>query len=472
MGKTLYLECYSGISGDMTVAALLDLGGDRTVLDKVLRSLPISGFETKISRVVKSGIDACDFDVVLDKEHENHDHDMEYLHGHHHEGHENNHFYDHNHAHEDEAEHFHSHEHNHAHGAGSAQDRHHHEHRGIKEITYIIEHSAMTENAKKIALRIFEILAEAESKAHNVPVDQVHFHEVGAVDSIVDIVSVAVCLDDLDVTEVIVPVLCEGRGTVRCQHGILPIPVPAVANIVSANHLHLKMTEVEGELVTPTGAAIVAAVKTKDKLPETFEIQKIGIGAGKRQYECPGILRAMIISQSAEIDEEKAQTEEFKHAEIGNNPKAENQETKDTIIKMETNIDDCSGEVLGFVMERLMKAGARDVHYVPVFMKKNRPAWVLNVICKEEDMEMLQNIIFEETTTIGIRYSRMERTILPRETRTLPTPWGEVLAKVCTLNGKEQLYPEYESVAQLSREKEIPFAEIYRYIVLANKDKE
>lgn len=471
MGKTLYLECYSGISGDMTVAALLDLGADRSVLDRVLKSLKVSGFETKISRVVKSGIDACDFDVVLDKDHENHDHDMEYLHGHHHKGHENNHFYDHNHAHEDEAEHFHSHEHNHAHGAGSAQDRHHHEHRGIKEITYIIEHSAMTENAKKIALRIFEILAEAESKAHNVPVDQVHFHEVGAVDSIVDIVSVTVCLDDLDITEVIVPVLCEGRGTVRCQHGILPIPVPAVANIVSANHLHLKMTEVEGELVTPTGAAIVAAVKTKDKLPETFEIQKIGIGAGKRQYECPGILRAMIISQSAEIDEEKAQTEEFKNPEIRNNPKAENQETKDTIIKMETNIDDCSGEVLGFVMERLMKAGARDVHYVPVFMKKNRPAWVLNVICKEEDIETLQNIIFEETTTIGIRYSIMERTILPRETRTLPTPWGEVLAKVCILNGKEQLYPEYESVAQLSREKEIPFAEIYRYIVLANKEK-
>ena len=430
MGKTLYLECYSGISGDMTVAALLDLGADRAVLDRVLKSLKVSGFATKISRVVKSGIDACDFDVVLDKEHENHDHDMEYLHGHHHEGHESN----------------------HAHGTGTAQDHHHHEHRGIKEITYIIEHSAMTENAKKIALRIFEILAEAESKAHNVPVDQVHFHEVGAVDSIVDIVSVAVCLDDLDVTEVIVPVLCEGRGTVRCQHGILPIPVPAVANIVSANRLHLKMTEVEGELVTPTGAAIVAAVKTKDKLPKTFEIQKIGIGAGKRQYECPGILRAMIISES---------TEQAK----GRNPKAENQETKDTIIKMETNIDDCSGEVLGFVMERLMKAGARDVHYVPVFMKKNRPAWVLNVICKEEDMETLQNIIFEETTTIGIRYTKMKRTILQREERVVQTPWGETSVKVCRLNGKEQLYPEYESVAQLSRENEVPFTQIYNYLV-------
>ena len=164
------------------------------------------------------------------------------------------------------------------------------------------------------------------------------------------------------------------------------------------------MTEVEGELVTPTGAAIVAAVKTKDKLPETFEIQKIGIGAGKRQYECSGILRAMIISES---------TEQAK----GRNPKAENQETKDTIIKMETNIDDCSGEVLGFVMERLMKP-VPEMCIMCLFYEKNRPAWVLNVICKEEDIETLQNIIFEETTTIGIRYSIMERTILPRETRT------------------------------------------------------
>ena len=467
MGKTLYLECYSGISGDMTVAALLDLGADQTVLDNALKSLPVSGFQTKVSRVVKSGIDACDFDVVLDKEHENHDHDMEYLHGHHHDHSENSHVHvheemsehmhddihavhdhihnsEHAHAHDREELHTHTHEneHTHSHAAESAHGHHHHEHRGMKEITHIIEHGAMTENAKKIALRIFEILAEAESKAHNVPVDQVHFHEVGAVDSIVDIVSVAVCLDNLDITDVIVPVLCEGRGTVRCQHGILPIPVPAVANVVSANHLHLKMTEVEGELVTPTGAAIVAAVKTKDKLPEDFEIRKIGIGAGKRQYECPGILRAMIISEE--------------------NTALEN---KDNIVKMETNIDDCSGEVLGFVMERLMKAGARDVHYVPAFMKKNRPAWVLNVLCKEEDMETLQNIIFEETTTIGIRYTRMERTILQREQRAVQTPWGEAQVKVCILNGKEQCYPEYDSVAQLSREKKIPFAEIYHYLV-------
>ena len=470
MGKTLYLECYSGISGDMTVAALLDLGADQAVLDRVLKSLPVSGFETKVSRVVKSGIDACDFDVVLDKEHENHDHDMEYLHGHGHE-----------HTHEDEKSHVHAHAteelhaHTHNHDTKSAHGHHHHEHRGMKEITYIIEHGDMTENAKKIALKIFGILAEAESKAHNVPRDQVHFHEVGAVDSIVDIVSVAVCLDNLDITDVIVPVLCEGRGTVRCQHGILPIPVPAVANVVSANHLRLKITEVEGELVTPTGAAIVAAVKTGHKLPESFEIQKIGIGAGKRQYECPGILRAMIISEEKESNRTASSVNgvyEDKYTGVRKKTGNTGLENKDSIIKMETNIDDCSGEVLGFVMERLLKAGARDVHYVPAFMKKNRPAWVLNVICKEEDMEKLQNIIFEETTTIGIRYTRMERAILQREQRIVQTPWGEAQVKVCTLNGKEQFYPEYESVAELSRANEIPFAEIYQYLVSINKGKQ
>ena len=283
MGKTLYLECYSGISGDMTVAALLDLGADQAVLDSALKSLPVSGFQTRISRVVKGGIDACDFDVMLDKNHENHDHDMEYLHGHHHEN-------------TEAGAHIHTHEHKHTHDTESAHGHHHHEHRGLKEITHMIEHSDMTDNAKKTALRIFGILAEAEGKAHNVPADQVHFHEVGAVDSIVDIVSTAVCLDNLEITDVIVPVLHEGCGTVRCQHGILPVPVPAVVNVVNKNHLNMKITDVEGELVTPTGAAIAAAIKTKDQLPKEFAIRKTGVGAGKRQYECPGILRAMLIS--------------------------------------------------------------------------------------------------------------------------------------------------------------------------------
>ena len=268
MGKTLYLECESGISGDMTVAALLDLGADQQVLKKALASLPVQGFDIRISRVKKSGLDACDFDVVLDKEHENHDHDMEYLHGH---THAHNHGTEHMHGHDVhnyDAEYIHEH-----HGA---DDMHEHEHRSFADILQIIESSSLSERAKKTSADIFSVLADAEAKAHGVPKNQVHFHEVGAVDSIVDILSVAVCLDNLDIDQVIVTELSEGRGTVRCQHGILPIPVPAVANIVQANHLRLKLTQVEGELVTPTGAAIVAAVRTSDKLPESFFIEKTG----------------------------------------------------------------------------------------------------------------------------------------------------------------------------------------------------
>ena len=273
MGKTLYLECYSGISGDMTVAALLDLGADRLVLDRVLKSLKVSGFETKISRVVKSGIDACDFDVVLDKDHENHDHDMEYLHGDHHH-----------------AEHHHGHEDHHH------DEHHHHEHRSPEDIIHIIGHASMTDSARELACKIVKILANAEAKAHGVPLEQVHFHEVGAVDSIVDIVAAAVCADSLNFDEVYIPQLNEGRGMVRCQHGLLPIPVPAVANIITDHHLKLHITNVDGELVTPTGAAIAAALRTSEQLPEQFVIEKVGIGAGKREYECVGVLRAMMIA--------------------------------------------------------------------------------------------------------------------------------------------------------------------------------
>ena len=407
MGRTLYLECSFGISGDMTTAALLDLGADEEKLKKALESLPIDGFQAEISRVQKAALDACDFCVKLDKEHENHDHDMEYLHGHeehHHEGH------------------------------------HHHEHRGLPEIMNIIEKSAISERAKSIAVRIFEILAKAESAAHGVGVDEVHFHEVGAVDSIVDIVAAAVCLDDLDITEVIVPELSEGRGSVRCQHGIIPVPVPAVVNIAREYGLRLHFTEVQGELVTPTGAAIVAAVRTSDRLPDSFVIEKTGIGAGKRNYERPSLLRAMMIR-----GEEKKE---------------------DTVVVLESNIDDCSGEVLGHTMNLLLEEGARDVHYIPVFMKKNRPAYLLRVICTEEEVPKLEHIIFRETTTIGIRRVKMERTVLERSMVKQNTSLGEVVVKVCTLpDGSRRYYPEYESVVSLADANGISFQEAYGIIL-------
>lgn len=417
MGKTLYLECYSGISGDMTVAALLDLGADQKHLEEALSSLLVQGFRIEISRVVKSGLNACDFSVILDLD--NHDHDMEYLHG------------------QKNMEESHEHQgHGHMH-------KHDHEHRGMKEIREIIQRSSITERAKQTALRIFEILAEAEAKAHGVSVEKVHFHEVGAIDSIVDIVSIAVCLDDLDITEVIVPMLCDGTGFIRCQHGQIPVPVPAVVNVAQTHHLKLKITDIEGEMVTPTGAAVVAAIRTSEKLPESFEIVATGLGAGKRQYRCPGILRAMLIRQT----------------------ETETQES-DRIWRLETDIDDCSGEAMGHVMQTLLENGAREVHYTPVFMKKNRPAYELVVLCKKEKISRMEEIIFTETTTIGIRRNELDRTILRRSEEEIQTPVGKAQVKICTLpNGTKRCYPEYESAAALAKETGLSFREAYDRIL-------
>ena len=283
MGKTLYFECNSGISGDMIVGALIDLGADKQLLSEVLSTIKAEGFKIAYTRVKRAGLDCMDFDVILDEEHDGHDHDMDYLYGHLHDSRE--HDQDHNHEHEHHHEHsHHDHEHNHV-------------HRGMKEINEILESTAMTDKARAIAKKIFGILAEAESKAHGLPVEQVHFHEVGAIDSIVDIVAITVCFDYLGITDVVVPKLYEGQGTVRCQHGILPVPVPAVTNIVTQYKLPLEILQVTGELVTPTGAATVAALRTSDTLPKEFVIEKVGMGSGKRDYGLSGFLRAMIISE-------------------------------------------------------------------------------------------------------------------------------------------------------------------------------
>lgn len=410
MSKTLYLECYSGISGDMTVAALLDLGADREVLKESLKSLPVGGFRTEITRVKKSGLDACDFSVILEQD--NHDYDMEYLHG-------------------SEKSYTGHHEYTHSH-------EYPHEHRGMKEITEIIQKSEMTVRAKKMAMRVFGILAQAESKAHGVPVEEVHFHEVGAVDSIVDIAAIAICMDNLDISNVIVPVLYEGTGFIRCQHGQIPVPVPAVTHIAETHKLKLKITDIQGELVTPTGAAVVAAFRTSDRLPEDFTMLKTGIGAGKRQYRCPGILRAMLIRETTDL------------------------QIKDIIWKLETDMDDCGGEMMGHVMNLLIANGAREVHYTPIYTKKNRPAYTLTVICKESEREKLENLIFSETTTIGIRRVEMERTILQREIQKKDTPVGTAIVKACTLpDGNIRYYPEYENVAELAERNQLSFRETY-----------
>ena len=433
MGKSLYLEASSGIAGDMFVASLLDLGADRKVLEKALDSIPAKGFKVEISRAQKAGIDCCDFNVILDKEHENHDHDMAYLYGplpvaeaHVHGEEDHNHEH-HCHCHDGEGHH-HDHDHH-----------HHHEHRHLADVEAVIDGTEMTEPARKLAKKIFRIVAEAESKAHNLPIEEVHFHEVGAIDSIVDIIAAAVCFDNLGITDVIVPKLSEGTGSVRCQHGVLPVPVPATLNIVTAYHMPLEIMEAKGEYVTPTGAAIAAALCTSHSLPPSFTIVKTGLGAGKRDYkERTNILRAILI-------------------ETGEGPG-----DKDEVVKLESDIDDASGEVLGYTMKRLMEAGALDVHYSPIYMKKNRPAWELTVICKEEMKEALENIIFSETTTIGIReFTSVMRSILRREEKEVDTAYGKVKVKEVTIHEEKRRYPEYESVKKTAEEKGVPFQTVF-----------
>ena len=396
MGKTLYLECYSGISEDMAAAALLDLGAEQTVMEAALASLPVGGFRTEITRVRKSGVDACNFQVILDEEHKNHVHDEGNI----------------------------------------------HKYWEYKEINRIFTDSDMTERAMKTALHIFDVLAEAKAKVYGVPKEQTRFQET---DSIVYIAAVAICLDNLDITEVIVPELYEGKGAVRCCQGMLPVPVPEVVHIVQQNRIPLKITEFEGELVTPAGAAVAAALRTSGQLPENFVIQKTGMGAGKKNHNCPGILRAMVLREKTK--------------------RQENLQGRDRIWHLETNIDDCTGEELGNVMKLLFEAGAKDVYYTPIYMKKNRPAYELSVICTEETRNILENIIFEETTTIGIRRTEMERTVLKREIHLLEAEGFPVKAKICTLpDGSRRCYPEHDSAAALAADRRISYREAWQKI--------
>ena len=462
--RALIVDGSSGISGDMTVAALLDLGASEERLLAALDTLPVHGFKVRVSRVSKSGLDACDFDVQLDGEHENHDHDMAWLFGEDgEEGHEG---------------HGHCHEHEHAHG-------HHHAHRSLADIHAVIEASGLTQRAKDIALAVFDELARAEAKAHGATPDTVLLHEVGAIDSIVDICAVAVCLDDLGIHDVIVPSLSEGHGTIRCAHGMMPIPVPAVANLCAAAGIRLVPAPVHGELVTPTGAAIVAALRTSEELPASYRILATGYGAGKRTYQnTAGVLRVTLaeVEDAREVDgaREAAAHKALLGTEGGSVPERtpdahvepavpfaavgdDDPDAPHVVVKLESDLDDCTGEALGRAIELLMAAGARDAHAVPVVMKKGRPGYQLEVICDESNEEQLRDIIFATTTTIGIRSVKMRRYPLRRRPGEVVTAYGPVAVKrVVTPEGIVRTYPEYASVVEASERTGASFQEVFR----------
>ena len=432
MGKILYLECNSGISGDMTVGALLDLGADREVFTKALQSLGVDGYHLHFGRTRKCGLDAYDFDVLLENEGHDHDHDCSHSHEHDHD-HDCSHSHEHDHDHDCSHSHDHCHDHDHSHSHGHD---HLQVHRNLQDIYAIIDRLESSSKVKAMAKQMFDIVADAESKAHGIPVEEVHFHEVGAIDSIVDIIGVAVCVDSLGVDEIVVSPLAEGYGSVRCQHGVIPVPVPATANIVSAHGLKLRFTDNEGEMVTPTGAAIAAALGTRKNLSSSFQILKTGIGAGKKDFKQANVLRAMLL-----LEEEEGAGE--------------------NMWVLEANIDDCSGEAFGFAMECLLEAGAADVWYTPVFMKKNRPAYLLSLICREEEISRMEDILFIQTTTIGVRRYPVSRTILNRKKRKVMTEFGEAEVKICTYKDRTFCYPEFESVKSICRQNGLDYQTVY-----------
>lgn len=385
--KTLYFDCSSGISGNMVLGALLEVVGDEKYFLNELKKLNVEGYKIEISKKVKNGITGTYVDVILQDHHHNH------------------------------------------------EDEHHHEHRNLNDVYTVIDNSDINERTKELAKRIFMKVAKAEAKVHNKPIEQVHFHEVGAIDSIVDIVGTAILIDKINPDKIISSVVNDGYGFIECAHGKISVPVPATSEIFSSSNVKFRQIDVDTELVTPTGAAIISELASEFKVLPMMEIKKIGWGAGTKELDIPNVLKVYY----GDCDEQK---EDF--------------------VVMETNIDDCSGEILGFTEELLFENGALDVFYTPIFMKKNRPAYRLTVCCRKNDMIKLQNIIFKQTTTIGIRYRFESRTVLERKETKIDTKYGKIKAKKVVNNGEEYIYPEYESLKEIAIKNDVSLKELYK----------
>lgn len=413
MMKYLYLDGSCGISGDMTVAALLGLGASREKMDAAIAGLGLEGVHVHVENSKSYSIAGLSFAVHV------HDHNADHVHSHE----------------EGYVEHHHEHGH------------HHHEHRHLSEVYEILDRAAnagaVTPRALETAKKIFRIIAEAEAKAHGVPVEEVHFHEVGAVDSIVDILAVAVLADDLGIENCIVTGLNEGSGFVETQHGQLPIPVPAVAHIAEAASIALHITETKGEMVTPTGAGIVAALRTQETLPAGYKILKSGIGLGKRDFGRANFLRAQIIEDAAG---------------------ASNGPADCCVFILEANIDDSTPEELGYAMDKLFEAGARDVHFIPCYMKKNRMGTLLCALVDSEHLAAVEKAIFLHTSTVGVRRFPVERTCMARSTFEVETEYGKVRIKKSVLGDIEKIKPEFDDLKACADKAGVPIREIQKAV--------
>lgn len=448
--KTLYFDCATGISGNMTIGALLEICNGEQYLRDELAKLRVSGYELNVVKRDSHGIDGTyvevleantglPVDAIYEDSHNRNcsatlepDHGHAHSYNHEHESDSDHNYGGHNHEHEHVHEHsFEHHSYNHHnHKHGHAHDHsHNHVHRTYGDIRQIIDSSGITEAAKALSKSMFHKVAVAEAAVHGKPIDEVHFHEVGALDSIVDIVSVAILMDYIKPDRVMASVVSDGYGTIKCAHGMLSVPVPATSAIYKNEQVRFKQIEVPTELVTPTGAAIISTFAEAYGLMPEMNLSKIGIGVGSREIGGPNTLRVI-------LGDEVSTGEGIQ---------------KGDILVINSNIDDSSGEELGYVLEKLMDAGALDVSYAPIFMKKNRPAYRLEVICKAESREKLCEIIFAETATIGVRYYPVQREELARMKTLVETELGLIEAKkVVTADGQSYTYPEYESLRSIA----------------------
>jgi hypothetical protein len=401
--RTLYFDCFSGISGDMTIGALLDLGLDLEYLRSELQKLPVNGYRIKSSRVVRANLSAMKFDVDIDGD------------------------------------------------TGQTQDEHSHahphsgEHRKASEILSMIGSSAINANAKRIATAIFTKLAISEGNVHHVSPEDVEFHEVGAVDSIVDTVGAAIGFDALGVERFVCSPINVGGGFIHCQHGVYPVPVPATADLLRGAAIYSK--HVSAELVTPTGAAILAAMVHDFRMIDGFSIERIGYGAGTKQFQnFPNCLRLLIGEESSKA--------------IGGVIQSSADGFTDIMV-IEANIDDMTPQNFAYVTERLLETGALDVCTIPVQMKKGRSGFILQVLSPMNRCDVLSRLIFQETTSIGLRQYAAKRSALERKMVPVETQYGRVMMKVSMQDGKVvNSTPEFEDCARIAREKNVPLKEV------------
>jgi uncharacterized protein (TIGR00299 family) protein len=451
--RIAYLDCFSGISGDMFLGALVDAGVSAKLLEDTVAALDI-GARLEISRVMRSGISATKVDVYAhgekDLPREVFQAEREHEHGH---DHSHGHSHAHSHEHDAAGGHEHAHEESHTHAHNDASHAHG---RSLSAIRAIIEKAKINEDAKAIAIRIFEALGAAEAEIHNVPIEKVHFHEVGAVDAMDHIVCAAVGAESLRIEEWVCSPLNVGGGTVKCAHGTLPVPAPATLTLLQGAPVYSSGPQVE--LVTPTGAAIVKVLVTRFAALPAIKVEKAGYGAGTREFaDHPNLLR-ITVGESASEDRTSDRAGELVGASSG---AASSGASADKIIVLEANLDDLSPQVLAYAMEKLLAEGALDVFSVPVQMKKGRAGAVLTVLAKMEDASRLTKTIFAETTTLGVRRREEYRQTLTRRWETVDTPWGPVRIKIANMNGTISNYaPEFEDCRALAEAHRVPLKQV------------